>query len=181
MRSFFTDFPHIRLVESDDTAASARLIRQQQIPHRAAIASSLAAEMYGLDTLAANIETNPHNFTRFLIVGDHSSRPDFSADIQQVDKSSLVFTLPHESGSLSKILSMLSYFNLNLTKIQSLPVVGREWEYLFYVDFTFNDLKLYQSAIGAIRPLCHQLEILGEYQTHERRTLAQTETNQQLI
>lgn len=168
--SFFTQHPHIRLVESEDTALSAKIIVDQQISGRAAIASSLAATLFKLDTLAAGIETNPHNFTRFLVIGNAENWNDpVEAAAGLIDKSSLVFSLPHEAGSLSKILSMLSYFNLNLTKIQSMPVIGAEWEYLFYVDFTFQDHMLYRAAIEAIRPLCSKLSVLGEYLTHEGR------------
>lgn len=166
--AFLLQYPGIRLVESEDTALSARIIAQESIQGRAAIASELASQLYDLEIVASQIETNPHNFTRFLVVGSHESVA-LSSFRAETDKSSIVFALPHESGSLSRILSMLSYFSLNLTKIQSLPVVGREWEYLFYVDFTFTDRKLYQTAMEAIRPLCLNLQLLGEYQTHESR------------
>ena len=167
---FLLQHPFIRLVESEDTALSAKIIQQQQIKGRAAIASMLAGELFGLELMAENIETNPHNFTRFLVIGNEDVPPlNLPEEGRRLDKSSLVFSLPHESGSLSKILSMLSYFSLNLTKIQSLPVVGREWEYLFYVDFTFSDYALYNAALEAIKPFCQNLQVLGEYQTHESR------------
>ena len=75
----------------------------------------------------------------------------------------MVFTLPHTEGSLSQVLSILSFYRINLTKIQSLPIIGREWEYLFYIDLTFTDFTRYKQALDAIRPLTKDLKILGEY------------------
>ena len=80
-----------------------------------------------------------------------------------INKSSLVFALPHTSGSLSKVLSILSFYDMNLSKIQSLPIIGREWEYLFYIDLTFTDYTRYKQALDAIIPLTKDLKILGEY------------------
>jgi prephenate dehydratase len=79
------------------------------------------------------------------------------------DKASIVFSLPHEEGSLSAVLAILSFYKINLTKIQSLPIIGKEWEYLFYVDVTYNDLTRYRQAVDAIIPLTRDLKILGEY------------------
>ena len=75
----------------------------------------------------------------------------------------IVFTLPHTEGSLSQVLSILSFYNINLTKIQSLPIIGREWEYQFYVDVAFNDYLRYKQSIAAITPLTKELKLLGEY------------------
>ena len=83
--------------------------------------------------------------------------------LDKTDKASLVFSLPHEEGSLSKVLTILSFYNINLTKIQSLPIIGQEWEYLFYVDVTYNYLIRYRQSIDAIIPLTRELKILGEY------------------
>ena len=82
---------------------------------------------------------------------------------EKVNKASLVFRIPHEEGSLSKVLTILSFYDINLTKIQSLPIIGREWEYLFYVDVTYNNLTRYHQSIDAIIPLTSDLKILGEY------------------
>ena len=75
----------------------------------------------------------------------------------------MVFTLPHAEGSLSKVLSVFSFYGINLTKIQSLPIIGREWEYQFYVDFKFDDLERYKQSVDAIKPLINELKNLGEY------------------
>lgn len=165
---YFVNKHYIKLIESEDTAMSAREIQQKKLFGRAAIASELSTQLFGLEILERNIETNSHNYTRFLIVG----RPEHPLAVRLkkdavANKSSLVFSLAHQSGSLAAILSMLSYYQLNLTKIQSLPVIGKEWEYLFYVDCTFTDEILYQAAMLAIAPLCNNLQILGEYSTHE--------------
>ena len=82
---------------------------------------------------------------------------------EYTDKASLLFTLPHTRGSLSKVLTVLSFYDINLTKIQSLPIIGREWEYRFYVDVTFDDPMRYRQAIDAARPLTSDFRILGEY------------------
>ena len=128
----------------------------------AAICSARAAEIYGLNVLASGIETNKRNFTRFLIFGN----PWVVEEIQKddvINKASIVFTLPHNEGSLSKVLSVFSFYDINLTKIQSLPIIGREWEYQFYVDFKFDDLERYKQSLSAIKPLINELKTLGEY------------------
>ena len=85
----------------------------------------------------------------------------------KADKSSLVFSLPHEEGSLAKVLSILSYYHVNLTKIQSLPIIGREWEYMFYINLTFDNYMRYRQALDAIRPFTKDLQLLGEYKAFE--------------
>lgn len=159
---YFAQYPHIQLIEAEDTAAEGLRIAKHHAKRQAAICSRYAAELFGLEILAEGIETNKHNFTRFLIIGNEMMRNQLN-DKLQPDKSSLVFSLPHEEGSLSKVLTILSFYNINLTKIQSLPVVGHEWEYLFYIDVTFKDYVRYRQALDAILPLTRNLRILGEY------------------
>lgn len=164
-QAFFKDYPHIKLIESEDTALSAKNIADKKQEGIGAIASELAAEMYQLETLARNIETNKKNYTRFLIITDKGkTEVDELLEQDRVNKSSIVFSLPHEEGSLSKILTILAFYSINLTKIQSLPIVGQEWEYLFYVDLTFTDYKRYLQSLDAIRPLTNKLKSLGEYE-----------------
>lgn len=157
-RPFFKQYPHIRLVESEDTAKSAADIALGGLRGVGAIASSLAAEQYGLEILAPGIETYKQNFTRFLILDDALEVP-----VEKVDKVSLCFTLPHTPGSLAHILTILSFYGMNLTRIQSLPIPGREWQYFFYVDLKFDSYERYTQSITAIRPLMEDLDILGEY------------------
>jgi prephenate dehydratase len=156
---FLESHSFLKAVESPDTAVSAKTIADQHIMRRGAICSTAAAERYGLTILAKGIETNKRNFTRFLIVAD----PQYAPKIQTPNKSSIVFTLPHEEGSLAKTLSVLSFYHINLTKIQSLPIIGREWEYQFYLNLTFDDTTRYQQALNAIRPLIKDFKILGEF------------------
>lgn len=158
-REFLKAHPHLRAVEHDDTAGSAAEIARRRLAGHAAVCGRYAADLYGLETLAEGIETDKHNFTRFLLLAD----PSAPAAGRPVDKASLAFTLPHTQGSLSKVLSILSFYDINLTKIQSLPVVGREWEYRFYTDLTFDDEARYRAALDAVRPLLGELKILGEY------------------
>ena len=159
-RKFFSQYPHIRLVEMEDTALAAKNIMEKGWTHIGAIASTLAAEMYGLDIIAPSIETNKKNFTRFLVL----NRKNQAAAIEDVNKVSLCFSTPHEVGSLYKVLAVLAAYNVNLTKIQSTPIIGKEWEYMFFVDFVINGTVGYQQAINAIEPITKDLTILGAYQ-----------------
>ncbi len=161
-RHYLEHHPELRVVEADDTAGSARMISEGQHRGWAAICHAEAAKLYGLKVLEDRIEDNKHNFTRFLVCSA-PQKADLLRPLTKADKSSLVFSLPHEEGSLSQVLSILSFYKINLTKIQSLPIIGREWEYLFYVDVTYNDLTRYRQSIDAIIPLTRDLKILGEY------------------
>ncbi len=156
---FFESQPGIKLIESVDTALSAKEIRDKKLKGTGAIASDLAATKYDLEVLAEGIETNKVNYTRFLILSDNGTiEPDC-----ENNKSSLVFSLSHKIGSLSKILSILSYYDMNLTKIQSMPIIGKEWDYHFYIDMVYDDCELYGQAIDAIRPFTGEISILGVY------------------
>lgn len=159
---FLERLPGVKIVEHDDTALAAKEIREREMKGTATICSRLAAEMYGLEILAHGIETNKRNFTRFFIL----AREEMLQEVQKnnhINKSSLVFVLPHSEGSLSKVLSVLSFYDINLTRIQSLPIIGSEWEYQFYIDLTFTDYQRYQQSIDAITPLISNLKLLGEY------------------
>ncbi|NDV68314.1 prephenate dehydratase [Dysgonomonas sp. 25] len=159
---FLDKLPGIKIVEHEDTALAARDIAQNQMVGVAAICSERAAQIYGLEILARGIETNKHNFTRFLVFAN----PWIVDELQKeevLNKASIVFTVPHTEGSLSHVLSVFSFYSINLTKIQSLPIQGREWEYQFYVDLKFADLTRYRQSLNAIRPIISELKILGEY------------------
>ena len=159
-QQFFDGYEHIKLIESMDTALSAKEIMEQELKGIGAIASKLAAEKYGLEIIAEGIETNKMNYTRFLILGENNNHNIIN---EGFNKSSIYFALAHQIGCLSKVLSILSFYNINLTKIQSLPIIGRDWEYQFYVDIEFSDLNLYRQALQAVRPFTSDLGILGEY------------------
>ncbi len=156
---FEQNAPWIRLTESEDTAKSAGELAVSAQKGIGAVASDLAARLYGLEILAPGIETYKQNFTRFLILD-----PALSVPQEQIDKAVLCFTLPHKPGSLAQILTILSFYDMNLTRIQSLPIPGREWQYFFYADIKFSDYQRYQQALQAVRPLIEDLQILGEYQ-----------------
>ncbi len=162
-RSFLNQHRGLKVVEVADTAGAAADISKGQLHGHAAICHKDAAQIYGMKVLQEGIETNKHNFTRFLVVASPEIAPELR-DLRNVNKSSLAFTLPHEEGSLSAILSVLSFYKLNLTKIQSLPIIGMEWQYMFYIDLTFSDYIRYRQAINAITPLTRNLKLLGEYE-----------------
>ncbi|WP_075556648.1 MULTISPECIES: prephenate dehydratase [Parabacteroides] len=159
---FLDTLPNVKMVEKEDTAMSARWISENKLKGHAAVCGKLAAKIYNMEILAEGIETNKRNFTRFLALADRWTAEDL-LEKTEINKSSLVFALPHTSGSLSKVLSILSFYDMNLSKIQSLPIIGREWEYLFYIDLTFTDYTRYKQALDAIIPLTKDLKILGEY------------------
>ena len=162
-RGFLANHPDMKAVEAHDTAGAAKYIAQHQCRGWAAICNTAAAKIYGMKVPQEGIEDNKHNFTRFLVTS-HVNKADFLRPIDRVNKASLVFALPHEEGSLSQVLSILSFYKMNLTKIQSLPIIGHEWEYMFYVDVTFDNLTRYRQSIDAIMPLTRELKVLGEYQ-----------------
>ena len=158
-RPYFGDKPQIRLVEYADTARSAADIAKEGAMGVGAIASELAAEIYGLEIIAESIETYKQNFTRFLILDD-----SFQVDKERINKASMCFTLPHKPGSLTHVLTILSFYDMNLTRIQSLPIPGQEWQYFFYVDIKFGNYERYLQALSAVKPLMTDLNILGEYE-----------------
>jgi len=158
--------PRMKMVERFDTAGSAREIADEgRLTGHAAVCGEYAARLYGLEILAEGIETNKRNFTRFLILADPLLAAEFGPGELSADKSSLMFTLPHSTGALSKVLAILSFYDMNLSKIQSTPIIGREWEYRFYVDLTFNNVVRYRQALEAVRPLINDFKILGEYRS----------------
>lgn len=160
-QAFFDKYSHIRVIESMDTAISAKEIHDNQLYGTGAIASTLAAEKYELAIIASGIETNKMNYTRFLIIGENNHK---KIEPALINKASIHFALAHKIGSLSKILSILSFYNINLSKIQSMPIIGRDWEYQFYVDVEFDDYDLYKQSIEAIKPFTSNTGVLGEYE-----------------
>ena len=157
---FFDQYKKIKLIESTDTALSAKKIRDEKLLGIGAIASGLAAEKYDLEIIASGIETNKKNYTRFLILGNGQHG---ATAREEVNKASIHFALSHRIGGLSKVLSILSYYEINLSKIQSMPIIGGDWEYQFYVDVEFTDYGLYTQSLDAIKPFTRDLGVLGEY------------------
>ena len=160
-KDYLSHYPNLKKVEDFDTAGCARMIAENQMKGCAAIAPAYAAEIYGLEVLAEGIEDDNRNFTRFLIIG-----PKDAPSPEDADKISVAFTVPHEKGALSKVLTILTFYDINLSMLQSMPVVGHEWEYRFYADLTFDDKERCQQAITAVAPLTSDFRILGAYKMH---------------
>ena len=156
---FLDTLPNAKVVEKEDTAMSARWISENQLKGHAAICGKLAAQIYKMEVLADGIETNKRNFTRFLAIADRWTADEM---LRGTDKQILSYSLFPPPAAFPKS-SVLSFYDMNLSKIQSLPIIGREWEYLFYIDLTFTDFTRYKQALDAIRPLTKDLKILGEY------------------
>lgn len=167
---FLRKHKNLKMIESFDTAGSARDIAEKNIMGHAAVCGEYAANLYGLEILEKGIETNKRNFTRFLVVTNSLLASEIGPKESEINKSSIVFTLPHTGGALSKVLTILSFYDMNLSKIQSVPIVGREWEYRFYVDLTFSSMVRYHQAIEAVRPLTNELVVLGEYKDSELKS-----------
>lgn len=166
---FLRRHPNLKMIECFDTAGSAKEIAEKGLTGHAAVCGAYAAELYGLNILERGIETNKRNFTRFLVIADPLMAAELRPADRDINKASIVFTLPHTNGALSKALTIFSFYDINLSKIQSMPIIGREWEYRFYVDLTFDSLARYHQAINAVRPLINDLRILGEYTEFESR------------
>ena len=159
-RNYLAAHPAYKVVLADDTAGAAAAISSQHLHGHAAICHADAARLYGLKVLDRAIEDNKHNYTRFLVLATQTADSPAATD---ADKASLVFALPHEEGSLSQVLSIFSFYRINLTKIQSLPIIGREWEYLFYIDVCYDAAERFRQSIQAVAPLTRELRVLGEY------------------
>ena len=156
---FFKDYPHIKLVEDKDTAEVAERIHKKKLKHIGAIASEMAAAIFELDILAHSIQTIKHNETRFAIV----KRENSEIPIAEINKASLKFESDHKRGSLATILNVLSDCKLNLTKIQSLPIIEKPWKYSFFVDVTFDAYEDFDKAKSILNIMSQGLKVLGEY------------------
>lgn len=166
--NFLLRHPNMKMVEKNDTAGSACEIAEKQLLGHAAICGKYAAQLYGLEVLAEDIQTIKRNFTRFLILADPMAEQTLNP-LHKKNKASLVFALPHEQGSLSQVLAIFSFYGMNLTKIQSHPILGREWEYRFYINLTFDDYTRYRQSVDAVRPLISDFKILGEYEEFKQQ------------
>ena len=158
-KAFFSDYPHIRLVEAEDTADIARKINKEQLQGIGAIASVKASDIFNLELYAASIQTIKNNVTRFVIIQAKGAL----VEDKQINKATLKFVLDHQRGSLAAILNVMSDCQLNLTKIQSLPVIETPGKYAFFVDVTFDVLDQYKKAQSIIEIMATEFKILGEY------------------
>lgn len=158
-KAFFKQYPHIKLIEDKDTAEVAERIHKKQLKNTGAIASTLAAEIFELDILATSIQTIKHNETRFVIVKEDNSEIAEA----EINKSSIKFELDHKRGSLATILNVMSDCKLNLTKIQSLPIIETPWKYAFFVDVTFQDYQDFKKAKSIMDIMATHFKVIGQY------------------
>ena len=157
-KEFFKKYPQIKLVEDVDTAEVAKRISKENLVGIAAIAPKIAAEIFSLEILEDKLQTIKDNSTRFVIV--QTAKPEVN---KEVNKASLKFQLNHKRGSLAAILNVLSDCKMNLTKIQSLPVIETPWKYSFFVDVTFEEYSEYEKAKAIIEIMAEEFKILGVY------------------
>tara|TARA_R110002012_G_scaffold85975_2_gene214098 strand:+ start:2166 stop:2996 length:831 start_codon:yes stop_codon:yes gene_type:complete len=156
---FFKNYSHIKLVEDIDTAETAKRIQENQLNGIAAIAPKVAAELYDLEIIHSEIQTIKDNATRFIIVKtQNKALPE-----EEINKASVRFITDHKRGSLAAILNVMSDCNLNLTKIQSLPVIQTPWKYSFFVDVTFEKYKHFSKAKALLEIMAEEFKVLGEY------------------
>ena len=148
-----------KLIETEDTALSAKHVHQHRSKHIAAIASKLAAELYQLDMIAPNIHTLKNNYTRFLVL----ETPESAKDISGANKASVNFQTDHSKGSLAKVLTKIAEGDINLSKLQSLPIPGSDWKYSFHADLEFSNLEQFNRVISNIKQLTEALRIYGVY------------------
>ncbi len=156
---FLEKHPHWKLVETEDTALSAKHLQQHRSKHVAAIASTLAADLFGLEILAPGIQTMKNNYTRFLIL----QREDRAETVADSDKASVNFHTDHSRGSLARVLTKIAEGGINLSKLQSFPIPGSDWEYSFHADMEFDTLDQFNKVIESIQPITAELKVYGIY------------------
>jgi prephenate dehydratase len=148
-----------KLIETEDTALSAKHIHQHHSKHIAAIASKLAAELFSLNMIAPNIHTMKNNYTRFLII----QREEAAGKVENADKASVNFHTDHSRGSLARVLTKIAEGGINLSKLQSFPIPGSDWEYSFHADMEFDSMGQFDHVIESIKPITVDLKIYGVY------------------
>jgi len=148
-----------KLIETEDTALSAKHIHQHRSKHVAAIASKLAADLFDLHIIAPNIQTMKNNYTRFLIL----KRGEVAAKVENADKASVNFHTDHSRGSLARVLTKIADGGINLSKLQSFPIPGSDWKYSFHADMEFATLEQFDKVIESIKPITAGLRIYGVY------------------
>lgn len=156
---FFSQYPHIKLVESGDTAETARRIQEQKLIGIGAVAAPIAAKLYDLEILASGIHTIQSNKTRFVIV--KTTNKEWPKE--EINKASIKFELDDTPGSLATILNVMNNCKLNLTKIQSMPIIETPFQYSFFVDVIFEKYKHYEKAKNILALMTTHFKVLGEY------------------
>lgn len=155
----FLDKYKWKLVETEDTALSAKHIAQHKSKHIAAIASKLAGELYNLHMIAPAIQTMKNNYTRFLIL----QREDMAQPVNGADKASVNFVTDHSKGSLARVLTKIAEGGINLSKLQSFPIPGSDFKYSFHADMEFESLEQFHQVVEEIKPSTVELKIYGVY------------------
>lgn len=158
-REYLKTQPHIKMVEDVDTAETAKRIQENKLRGVAAIAPKVAAELYDLEIIASDIQTIKNNATRFIIIKTQNKE----LPKEQINKASLRFITDHKRGSLATVLNVMSDCNLNLTKIQSLPIIETPWKYAFFVDVTFESYEYFAKAKSLLDIMSEEFKVLGEY------------------
>ncbi len=161
-KQFFKKYPHIKLIEDADTAEAAKRIQTEGLRKVGAVASPAAAELYDLEILAKEIHTIKSNATRFLVLGTEQKKPNG----EKLDKASVKFDLKSERGSLVSVLNILRDCNLDMTKIQSLPIIDEPWKYSFFVDVIFEKPEDFERAINVLKLMTEGLRIFGIYKNN---------------
>lgn len=156
---YLEKFPHWKLIETEDTALSAKHIQQHRSKHIAGIASKLAAELFNLDVLAPNIHTMKNNYTRFLVLQREAAAPM----IPDANKASVNFHTDHSRGSLAKVLTTIAAGGINLSKLQSMPIPGTDFKYSFHADMEFDTLEQFKQVIDELKPITADIKIFGTY------------------
>lgn len=160
---FLKKHPKIKLVEDKDTAETAKRIHQNQIKGIAAIGSKVAAGLYNLTIIAPEIQTVNNNMTRFFIISKEKIHPEISGSKEEINKASLKFELDDTPGSLATVLNVMTNCKLNLTKIQSMPIIETPFQYSFFVDVVFEKYKHYEKAVKILEIMTNHFKVLGEY------------------
>ena len=155
----FLDNHRWKLVETEDTALSAKHVHQHNSKHIAAIASKLAAELFQLEVLAPNIQTLKNNYTRFLVL----QRQDLAQPVNDANKASVNFHTDHSRGSLAKVLTRIAEGGINLSKLQSFPIPGSDFKYSFHADMEFETIDQFEKVIEQMRPITEEIKIYGVY------------------
>jgi prephenate dehydratase len=148
-----------KLIETEDTALSAKHIHQRKSKHIAGIASSLAASLFELEMIAPDIHTMKNNYTRFLVL----VRKENMEPVKDANKASVTFHTDHSRGSLAKVLTLIADAGINLSKLQSYPIPGSDWKYSFHADMEFEDTEHFDRVVEIMRPAISDLKVYGVY------------------
>ncbi|MFV0531370.1 MAG: prephenate dehydratase [Flavobacteriales bacterium] len=156
--NYFEDYPKIQMVEVADTALAAKQIVEHDLENIAAIAPKRSAKVYGLNILGEKIQTIKNNFTRFFVVQKKEN------NISDFNKISIKFKVSHQSGSLAQILNQIAFRRINMSKIQSVPIIEEPWNYAFFADLLLDEASEFDTFLESVHPLVKDIKILGKYQ-----------------